>query len=94
MRNYWWFLIGAIGLAILMRLSIFTVDRTEFAYVTQFGKPVATLDGADPAEAGLHFRWPWPIQSVRKLDRRLQVFDLPETELLTKDSKGPTIDRR
>ena len=32
-------------------------------------------------------------QSVHTLDRRLQFFDLPETELLTHDPKGNTIDR-
>ena len=41
-------------------LSVFTVDRTEFVYLTQFGRHVATYDGADDDEAGLHFNWPWP----------------------------------
>jgi len=72
-------------------LSAFAVDRTELAYVTQFGRLVAVYDGA--TDAGLHWRWPWPIQSVQRLDRRLQVFDLPEIELLTRDDKGETIDK-
>jgi membrane protease subunit HflC len=79
--------------AILARMSFFTVDATEFVYVTQFGKPVVTLDGTVADEAGLHVKWPWPIQSVQRLDRRLQTFDLPERELLTNDPKGRTIDR-
>jgi membrane protease subunit HflC len=76
-----------------VRTSLFTVDRTEFVYLTQFGRPVATFDGADPGEAGLHFKWPSPIQSVQRLDRRLQYFDLPGAELLTHDPRGKTIDR-
>jgi membrane protease subunit HflC len=72
-------------------LSIFTVDRTELVYVTQFGRLVSVYDGAK--DAGLHWRWPWPVQSVQRLDRRLQVFDLPEIELLTRDDKGETIDK-
>src|SRR6266446_9497291 len=72
-------------------LSAFAVDRTELAYVTQFGRLVAVYDGAK--DAGLHWRWPWPVQSVQRLDRRLQVFDLPEIELLTRDDKGETIDK-
>lgn len=82
---------------LLFRLALatvlFPVDRTEFAYVTQFGRHVATYNGADNAEAGLHWRWPWPVQSVLALDRRLQYFDLPGAELLTHDPKGNTIDR-
>jgi membrane protease subunit HflC len=77
----------------LLRSSLFAVDRTEFAYLTTFGRHVATFDGASDDEAGLHFKLPWPIQSVERLDRRLQVFDLPGAELLTHDPRGNTIDR-
>ena len=74
-------------------LSAFTVDRTEFVYLTQFGRHVATYDGADDSQAGLHFRLPWPIQTVQRFDRRLQYFDLPGAELLTRDAKRNTIDK-
>jgi membrane protease subunit HflC len=77
----------------LLRTSLFTVDRAEFVYVTQFGRPVATFDGASPDEAGLHLKLPSPVQSVQRLDRRLQYFDLPGTELLTHDPRGKTIDK-
>jgi membrane protease subunit HflC len=78
---------------LLVRWSFFTVDAGEFAYVTVLGRPVATYDGSDPNEAGLNFGWPWPIQSVLRLDRRTQLFDLPTTELLTHDPDGKTIDK-
>jgi membrane protease subunit HflC len=68
-----------------------TVDRAEFAYVTQFGKHVVTYDGE--TDAGLHFKLPWPVQTVQRLDHRLQVLDLPGAELLTHDPKGQTIDK-
>lgn len=71
--------------------ALFTVDQAEYAYVTQFGRPVATIDGE--GDAGLHLKYPWPIQSVQRLDRRLQLFDLPPAELLTHDPQGRTIDR-
>src|SRR6202007_1765194 len=64
-----------------------------FVYVTQFGRRLAIYDGADDAQAGLHFKLPWPIQSVQRVDRRLQYFDLPGAELLTRDPKGNTIDK-
>lgn len=91
MKRVW--LAGPVILALIYVAwsSLFAVDRAEFAYVTQFGKPVATLDGA--TEAGLHVKWPWPIQSVQRIDRRLQMFDLPTAELPTYDPQGQTIDK-
>jgi modulator of FtsH protease HflC len=82
------------GLLLVLGLassSVYTVDRAEYVYLTQFGRHVVTHDGA--TDAGLHVKWPWPVQSVQRFDQRLQVFDLPGTELLTHDPKGRTIDR-
>jgi membrane protease subunit HflC len=84
-------IVGGMLLALLALSSCFAVDRAEYVYVTQFGRPVATLDGE--TEAGLHFKLPWPIQAVQRIDRRLQVFDLAGAELLTHDSAGDTIDK-
>jgi len=80
-----------IVLLLLGTTCVFTVDRAEYVYLTQFGRHVRTLDGE--TEAGSHVKWPWPVQSVQRFDQRVQVFDLPGAELLTHDSKGRTIDR-
>ena len=87
------FVVFLVLAAVVGGLSVFTVDRTEFVYLTQFGRPVHTYDGAKDEEAGLHFRLPWPIESVQRIDRRLQYFDLPGAELLTRDPKKNTIDK-
>ncbi len=79
--------------AVALPSALFTVDRTEYVYLTQFGRHVATFDGADDGQAGLHFKWPWPVQSVQRLDRRLQHFDLAGAELLTRDPRRNTIDK-
>jgi membrane protease subunit HflC len=83
-----------VGL-ILAGSSLFSVDRAEYVYLTQFGRPVQTFDGEH--DAGLHWKLPWPIQSVQRLDHRLQVFDLPGVELLTRagqaDDRTLTIDK-
>ena len=91
MSKILWIGAGLILLAWIVSTSWFTVDRAEFVYRTQFGRPVATYDGA--TDAGLHFKLPWPIQAVQRLDHRLQFFDVPEVELLTHDAKGKTIDK-
>src|SRR3954467_8305462 len=79
---------------VVTRLSLYTVDAAEYAYVTILGEHVATHDGTNPERgAGLHYGWPWPVQSVQRLDRRLQQFDLPATELLPHAPEGKTIDK-
>src|SRR5437764_7107425 len=92
MRILWLLLLLGV-VALTAWLSVFTVDRTEYAYVTQFGRHVATYDGADDAQAGLHAKWPWPVQAVQRVDRRVQYFDLPGAELLTRDPRRNTIDK-
>ena len=84
-------ILGIIVLVLLPASVPYSVDRAEFAYITQFGRPVETIDGA--TDAGLHFKLPWPIQSVQRIDRRLQMFDFPATELPTFDPEGKTIDK-
>ena len=70
------------------------MDAAEYAYVTVLGQPVATFDGAAAENgAGLKVGWPWPVQQAQRLDRRLQIFDLPEVELLTSDPENNTIDK-
>lgn len=64
-------------------LALFKVDTTEYAIVTQFGDPVRAI-----TEPGLYVKWPDPIQSVIRLDRRTQVYNLPQTEYLTEDKKN------
>ncbi|MFO0821721.1 MAG: protease modulator HflC [Gemmataceae bacterium] len=70
-------------LAFWGRTAFYSVDQAEFVYVTRFGDPVAIHDGA--SDAGLHTKLPWPIDSVQRLDRRIQSIDLPAVEVLTRD---------
>lgn len=90
MRRFW-LVIGVIVLALWGQSALYTVDQAEFGYVTRFGDPTATHDGA--TDAGLHVKLPWPVDSVQRVDRRLQVFDLPPTETLTRDPLGRTVDK-
>lgn len=69
----------------------YQVNETEVAIVTQFGRPVSTV-----LTAGLRFKWPEPIQSVLRFDRRLQMFETPTAsrpndEFLTQDKKNVVV---
>jgi membrane protease subunit HflC len=70
-------------LALWGRTALYAVDQAEFVYVTRFGDPVVVHDGA--TDAGLHAKLPWPIDSVQRIDRRIQSIDLPAVEVLTRD---------
>jgi membrane protease subunit HflC len=86
-----WLIIGVLVLVLWAQSALYTVDQAEFGYVTRFGDPTVTHDGKD--DAGLHVKLPWPVDSVQRIDRRLQVFDLPPTEALTRDRQGRTVDK-
>jgi membrane protease subunit HflC len=79
-RNPVTVLVGAVILLIfVLLLFLFQVRTTEVAVVTTFGKVSHT------AEAGPHFRWPWPIQSVHKFDQRIHSFESKFEQVLTAD---------
>ncbi len=84
------------GLAVLVLVastSVVFVDETEFVLVETLGRIVAVYDRADPASSdrGLHLKLPWPIATVRRFDRRQQLFDPPGREIFTSDKKNITV---
>jgi membrane protease subunit HflC len=80
-------LAAAILAAVLLFLSAFTVDQTEQAIITQFGRPVG-----DPiTEPGLHFKLPF-VQQVHRIDRRYLAWDGPMVEMSTKDKTYIQVD--
>ena len=85
-RKTWWIGLAAL-LGALIPACLFTIEETEVGLVTRFGKPVGAL-----AEPGLHFKMPWPVDSVLRLDRRLLVFDNEPAEMLTRDKRNILVD--
>lgn len=78
----------SLTLALLvMTLMIYKVDVTEYAIVTQFGNPISIID-----KPGLRIKLPDPIQSVQRLDKRVQVYQTTSIELLTLDKKSVSLD--
>lgn len=77
----------ALLAAALVLLSAFTVNETEQAIVTQFGRPVR-----DPiTDPGLHFKLPL-IQQVTRFDKRYLAWDGPMVEMSTKDKTYIQVD--
>ncbi len=70
----------AVGLA---PLCVFTVGAGEVVVVTQFGNPVRV-----ETTPGLKLKYPSPVQSVTRLDRRLFVLVPPPREFLTLGKKS------
>lgn len=80
-RNPLTITVGAILLLIFgLLLFMFQVRQTQVAVVTTFGKPTR-----DILKPGPYFKWPWPIQRVYKLDRRIQNLEGKFEEVLTPD---------
>ena len=81
-----------VALTILLALLIvsgafYTVDETQQAIVTQFGKPV----GEPISEPGIRFKLPF-LQKVNFLERRILEWDGGTTEMPTKDKSYISVD--
>jgi membrane protease subunit HflC len=76
----------AIGLLVLNSV-FFQVKETEQVVITQFGKPVRVIK-----DAGLYAKLPDPVQSVRRFDKRLLIYDVKPSEFLTADKKNLILD--
>lgn len=76
------YIIGVLILLILVFGSIFVLDETEQAIVTQFGKPV----GGSRTSPGLKFKLP-VIQKVQRFDKRYLKWDGYPNQVPTQDKK-------
>ena len=76
-----------IAIVITCFSSIYILDETKQAVVTQFGKPI----GGAVTDAGLHFKIPI-IQTVIKFEKRILEWDGSANEIPTLDNKYVFID--
>ncbi|WP_446786822.1 protease modulator HflC [Macellibacteroides fermentans] len=81
------FAILLMVVSLVVALMMYKVDVTEYVVVTQFGNPIAVNDSP-----GLRIKLPDPIQSVQRLDRRIQLYQTSPIELLTLDKKSVSLD--
>ena len=77
-------LFGVVAVMALVAVAgTFQVQETEYAIVARFGDPRRVID-----QAGLHFKWPPPIETLLRIDRRANVLDPEPGEYLTSDKKN------
>lgn len=84
----WIIIVAVIALAaiIVASSSMFVVNQGEYAIVKQFGKVVDIHD-----EAGLKFKIPF-VQTVETLPNKELIYDLPISEVITKDKQTMVAD--
>ena len=64
-------LTGLLAIGLLVGLScIFMVDERELAIKFRLGEIVDS-----DFKPGLHFKLPWPVNNVRKFDKRILTLD-------------------
>ncbi len=78
--------LAVIVVLMVVNQTVFTVDMTKQAIITQFGEYKRTID-----EPGLNFKIPF-IQTVHLFEKRVLVSDAPPAEYLTLDKKRLVID--
>lgn len=75
------FVLGFIIAAVLVLYSTtYTVNFHEFAIRSRFGVPAGV-----EREAGLHFKYPFFVDTVTKIDRRMQLVESPLQTVQTRD---------
>ncbi|MCD6335401.1 MAG: protease modulator HflC, partial [Candidatus Latescibacteria bacterium] len=85
---------GLIILAVIVVIALvavglvaYTVDETQQAVIIRMGNPVRTVQ-----EPGLHFKWPYPIESVHMFDDRVLEYDVDPEPIYTQDKKNLILD--
>ena len=83
-KHGWIILLVVVVIVLLLAYSsAFILDFRQIAIVETFGKASAPMDGA--TQAGLRFKWPWPVQSLVRYDARLHIFEDASDQVPTSD---------
>lgn len=87
MKRIWTF---TLGMALLFffagMLFTYQVRFDEVALITTFGRATErSVVNTSGDQAGLHLKWPWPIQTVVRMDRRFFVLEDRLEQQETKD---------
>ena len=81
-------MIVVVGLALLVGLSsIFIVNERQLAIKFQLGEMVDS-----DYKPGIYIKAPWPINNVRKFDKRILTLDTRPERFLTGEKKNVNVD--
>jgi len=78
-----WIIAAAVVGVVLLSSILLQLREGQVAVVTRLGAPRAVL-----REAGLHLKWPWPIERAHLLDGRARLSNSRFAETLTRDKKN------
>lgn len=70
--------------------TIVFVDESEWVIVERLGQIVAVYDR--PEDKGWQWKAPWPVDTVRRFDRRIQMLVPPAREVFTRDRKNLVVE--
>lgn len=82
---------GLVVVILLTYLCTYQVAFNEVAIKIRFGQADDDSVIRGDVAPGLKFRWPWPVERIRKYDIRLRTLDTPEAEIKTIDGKNVII---
>lgn len=76
--------VGTAALAaIVFQATAVVVGEGQSVLITRFGRPLRAA-----AQAGLHWKLPWPVDEASMLDMRRRVYETGQAEMLTRDKKN------
>lgn len=73
----------AVVLILIISACMYQLREGQVVVVTRLGEYIGT-----EIEAGLHFRYPWPVGKIYRFDNRLKVMESSFTETLTRDQRN------
>lgn len=75
-----------IGIIVIGSSSFVVTEEDEYTLIKRFGKIERVIDSA-----GLSFKTPF-IETVVKLPKNIQIYDMPESDVITVDKKAMVAD--
>lgn len=87
MQRFSLFILAVLIVLVLLLYAVtYQVRFDEMAILTTFGRAEeGSSKNVDGKSAGLHWKWPWPIQQVHKFDARVRVLSDRLEQQETKD---------
>ncbi|MBN9671598.1 protease modulator HflC [Roseibium aggregatum] len=84
--------IFVIIIAFAAYLCLFVVNPTQQALVLTFGQIDRVVNQSDSDDPGLKVKYPWPIQNVIYLDKRILDLNMSSQEVIAADLKRLVVD--